>query len=166
MDNILIGNDFKLKLCDLGFARRIDKQLLKKYGTEGYMAPEVIMKDRYDVYEGVQADIFSLGVILFILYFGAPPFSRADPRNDRFYSLLSKKPESFFRLHPTIKRVQSELNIATVDADLIDLLTVLLSQDLSVRPRTIDDVLGHKFFAQAQYEDGSMSASVRFESLV
>ena len=53
LDNILIGNDFKLKLCDLGFARKIDKQLFKKYGTEGYMAPEVITKERYDAYEGV-----------------------------------------------------------------------------------------------------------------
>lgn len=53
LDNVLIGNDFKLKLCDLGFARKVQKQLSQKYGTESYMAPEVIMKERYDTYEGV-----------------------------------------------------------------------------------------------------------------
>lgn len=147
LDNILVGNDFKPKLCDFGFARRTDKQIFKKYGTEGFMAPEVLTKDRYDTYEGIPADIFSLGVLLFVMYFGQPPFNKADERNDRFYSLFVKKPESFFRLHPTIKRVKTELNLEAVDQDLIDLVAWMLAKEVSARPKSIEEVLAHKFFS-------------------
>ena len=40
------------------------------------MAPECTFKDHYD-YKA--ADIFSLGVILYILYYGNPPFESTDP---------------------------------------------------------------------------------------
>lgn len=128
LDNILIGNDFKLKLCDLGFAKKIGKQIFKKYGTEGWMAPEVLTKERYDTYEGVPADIFSLGVILFTMFFGQPPFNRADERNDRFYSLFVKKPESFWKLHPTIKRVKLELNSDSICPQMFDLIGSLIAK--------------------------------------
>jgi len=35
-------------------------------------------------------DIFSLGVILFIMVMGKPPFSIADPENDFFYEMITK----------------------------------------------------------------------------
>ncbi len=43
LENILIANDFSLKLADFGFAARIfDSQKFEKsMGTEGYMAPEL-----------------------------------------------------------------------------------------------------------------------------
>lgn len=44
LDNILIGNDFKPKICDLGFAMPIDSKIDKTYGTPSYMAPEVIAR--------------------------------------------------------------------------------------------------------------------------
>ena len=122
LENILVGNDYKLKLCDLGFACKTSKQVKEKRGTESFMAPEILTKDSFSTYEGRQADIFSLGVILFILFFGQPPFHRADVRIDRFYGLCHKKPEAFFRLHPTIKRVKQELELDSIDQGLIDLL--------------------------------------------
>jgi serine/threonine protein kinase len=44
-----------------------------KLGTEGYMAPEINLKS----YDGIKIDIFSAGVILFIMFAGSPPFRRA-----------------------------------------------------------------------------------------
>jgi serine/threonine protein kinase len=44
--------------------------LKTKLGTEGYMAPEISMKE----YDGRRVDIFASGVILFIMYSGNPPF--------------------------------------------------------------------------------------------
>ena len=41
LDNILIGNDFKLKICDFGFAMDKATRIEKKYGTPSYMAPEI-----------------------------------------------------------------------------------------------------------------------------
>jgi len=55
-------------------------------GTEGYMAPEIQTRS----YVGTQVDIFSAGVILFIMYSGSPPFERAVP-NDTYYKLIKEK---------------------------------------------------------------------------
>jgi serine/threonine protein kinase len=52
------------------------------------------MKYLANGYSGVKADIFALGVILFTLHFGVPPFSFADPKEDRLYKLLSHKSNS------------------------------------------------------------------------
>lgn len=67
--------EYVLKLADFGFATLLagkDKSgiLHTKLGTEGYMAPEVQLKN----YDGKKADIFSCGVILFIMYTATPPF--------------------------------------------------------------------------------------------
>ena len=42
LDNILIGSDFKIRLCDMGTATPLDEKFLCKYGTDDYMAPEVL----------------------------------------------------------------------------------------------------------------------------
>ena len=65
LENILVDNQMDLKVADFGFAtyKKIDK--LKSYrGTMTYMAPEIKEGKQYD---GRQIDIFSTGVILFII---------------------------------------------------------------------------------------------------
>lgn len=170
LDNILIGNDFKLKLCDFGMAARVDQPMRKRLGTEGFMAPEILCRKNFESFFGVQADIFSLGVILFILYFGQPPFNKADDLNDRFYNLLVKKPEHFFRLHPTVKRVRQELQFETIEPSLIDLLTKLLSKDLDARPASVAQILEHKFFSEPMNEAADVESQgtleEQFKSLV
>ena len=54
-------------------------------------------------YKGVQADILSLGVILFIFKFGAPPFNRASP-TDRNFGIFLRKNECFWKMHPSVKK--------------------------------------------------------------
>ena len=41
-DNILIGDDYLLKLTDFGFAQPASMDILKAYGTPGYEAPEIL----------------------------------------------------------------------------------------------------------------------------
>ena len=53
LDNILIGNDFKPKICDFGFAMPKDSKIEKSYGTIGYMAPEVFLKNPGEDYSGI-----------------------------------------------------------------------------------------------------------------
>eukprot|EP00941_MAST-03F_sp_MAST-3F-sp1_P003053 g3053.t1 len=71
--NILICADGRLKLCDFGFARVMSKQtivLTSIKGTPLYMAPELVLEKPYDH----TADLWSLGVILYELFVGEPPF--------------------------------------------------------------------------------------------
>lgn len=71
--NILIGARGTVKLCDFGFARTMSSNtivLTSIKGTPLYMAPELVQEKPYDH----TADLWSLGVILYELYVGQPPF--------------------------------------------------------------------------------------------
>ena len=62
-----------IKIADFGFA---DKESVIKpgiCGTSGYMAPEIILGRPY----GKGVDIFSLGVVMYILLAGYPPYWKA-----------------------------------------------------------------------------------------
>ena len=41
LENVLVGKDFNMRLCDFGFAQHMDKHLSKRVGTEYYIAPEM-----------------------------------------------------------------------------------------------------------------------------
>lgn len=80
-ENILLctsDNDVHIKLTDFGLAKTIDEQGLRTFcGTPQYFAPEVLHRQhtvagrgRY----GKEADLWSAGVILYILLSGTPPF--------------------------------------------------------------------------------------------
>ena len=56
-------------------------------GTHSYMAPE-IHNVRWAPYDPRKADIFALGVLIFILAFGAPPFAKAKPSDLYFRRLM------------------------------------------------------------------------------
>ena len=73
LENILINKDFNLKIADFGFAYHGKNiSCLTEYkGTKTYMAPEMLERKSYD---GRKADIFSAGVIIFILVVGLFPF--------------------------------------------------------------------------------------------
>lgn len=66
-----------LKLVDFGLATRcdIDEYLFKRCGTPGYVAPEIInAPSNENVKYTSKCDVFSAGVILFIMICGRSPF--------------------------------------------------------------------------------------------
>ena len=86
--NILLDHNFILKVTDFGFSTYLNKgRLSTKLGTEGYKAPEIELRD----YDGVEVDLFAAGVVLFVMYAGAPPFERTNPKNDQYYNALATK---------------------------------------------------------------------------
>jgi len=64
--------DSDIMLADFGLSKRLSDQmaLLTACGTPNYVAPEILMQKGY----GKPVDIWSLGVITFILLSGYPPF--------------------------------------------------------------------------------------------
>jgi len=97
LENILIGNDYSLKLADFGFAAKIheNRKFERVLGTEGYMAPEIQANLKYD---GKNVDVFALGVVLFSMVNGIPPFFKAIKTDPYFRHFFEGKPETYWNL--------------------------------------------------------------------
>lgn len=72
------NNDSNIKLADFGFAKKCPRPhcLKTQCGTPGYVAPEILEGVPYDT----QSDLWSLGVIVYILLGGYPPFIEQNQR--------------------------------------------------------------------------------------
>ncbi|KAI2659409.1 Calcium/calmodulin-dependent protein kinase type IV [Labeo rohita] len=82
-ENLLYADlsiDAPLKIADFGLSKIIDEQVTMKTvcGTPGYCAPEILRGNAY----GPEVDMWSVGVILYILLCGFEPFF--DPRGDQY----------------------------------------------------------------------------------
>jgi serine/threonine protein kinase len=85
LENLLLDDHLNMKLADFGFASYKSIDCLKSYrGTMTYMAPEIKEGKQY---KGTKVDLFSFGVILFILVHGIFPFKEARPE-EYFYNLI------------------------------------------------------------------------------
>jgi serine/threonine protein kinase len=78
-DNILLTEDFTLKIADFGMCgikEAIDTKFTDRIGTEAYQPPEVRHCTASTPYDGAAADVFSSGVTFFAMARGYPPFSK------------------------------------------------------------------------------------------
>ena len=98
-ENILIGNDFKPKLIDFGFSQKIRDEnnyiIDSSSGSDIYCAPE-IRKVHIQGYNGIKSDIFSLGVLLFVIKVGKFPFSVSGYCDKRYRLIMHKKFDEYW----------------------------------------------------------------------
>jgi len=74
-ENLLVKSlecDTEVKIADFGLSKIIDQEKMMQTacGTPGYVAPEVLQAEGY----GEEVDMWSIGVITYILLCGFPPF--------------------------------------------------------------------------------------------
>jgi HEAT repeat protein/tRNA A-37 threonylcarbamoyl transferase component Bud32 len=127
--NILIDDDGLLKIVDFGVAAaqtQGDTQLTKTgyvIGSPKYMAPEQILGKKVDE----RADIYSLGVILYELFSGVPPYSRGDHMSVMYQHVQGKA-------RPPIE-INKELPV-----ELNNLVMKCMSLDKAKRAQSMDEL--------------------------
>lgn len=90
-ENLLLANEpgekDKIKIADFGLSKDFgQEQLQTSCGTPDYVAPEVLMGEQYD--EAV--DIWSIGVITYVLLCGFPPFY-GETQKELFENIMGGK---------------------------------------------------------------------------
>ncbi|KAI8896038.1 kinase-like domain-containing protein [Globomyces pollinis-pini] len=127
LENILLNEDFQVKLIDFGFTRWYeDASLLDTYcGSSAYAAPEILAGQKYS---GPGADIWSLGVVLYTMVCGYLPFDE-ETESDT-HKLISE-----------IKYTIPEF----LQQDTVNLIRWIFKKNPNERP-TISQILKHPFF--------------------
>lgn len=77
-ENLMLDVKGYIKLVDFGFAKELvrGEKTYSFVGTPEYMAPEIIKNQGHDF----AVDFWSLGVLIFELLVGSPPFSSSEPQ--------------------------------------------------------------------------------------
>lgn len=111
-DNIMIDQAGQVKITDFGIVH-VDEATFTPtgamLGTPRYMSPEQVTGGRVDG----RSDIYSVGILLFELLTGAPPFVTGDIS----YQQVNKKPVHPRKINPIIPQSLSDFIIKSLEKD-------------------------------------------------
>ncbi len=95
LENILIDSKMTFKLIDLGLSASGDLSAVTgAVGSPSYVAPEVLTDK---VYDGRRVDLFSMGVLVFIMVQGKFPHGTKILK-DKYYDLIrNKRYDAYFK---------------------------------------------------------------------
>jgi len=135
-ENILITGKGHIKLCDFGFAKVVPQYTWTLCGTPEYLAPEVLNCEGHNG----SADFWSLGILIYEMLFGFPPFN---------YEQVSQ-------LYDKIRQGKYAFPADVyIDPDAQNLISQLLISNKSLRlgGRTagISELKAHRFFRNVNW---------------
>lgn len=130
LGNLFLDRDMGIKVADFGLAAQLEHDGEKKRticGTPNYIAPEILEGKHGHSYE---VDVWSLGVILYTMIFGRPPFETSDVKTT--YRRIRYNQYSF----PDTVRASEPAK---------DLIAAILRTDPRSRP-SLDSILAAPWF--------------------
>ncbi|KAJ2915776.1 hypothetical protein MD484_g4652, partial [Candolleomyces efflorescens] len=133
LGNLFLDHNMNVKVGDFGLAALIENPGERKKticGTPNYIAPEVL----FDTANGhsFEVDVWSIGVILYTLVIGRPPFQTKEVKE--IYKRIRDNEYDF----PTDRSCSSAVK---------HLIQQILTPDPSERP-TLHEIIEHPFFTQ------------------
>jgi len=150
-ENLLLGENFQLKLCDFDLSYINGDSYIKSLGTKDYRAPELKEKRCQDV---SAADIFSAGIILFFMMTGGElPLQEGELTEDHdLYDLLQNNTRKFWRYFCTSRGLKQTF----FNKDFKELFSAMLDFDPKKRP-TIQEIKKSKWYNGRIYSQEELS---------
>ncbi|GAA5877125.1 hypothetical protein JCM16303_006176 [Sporobolomyces ruberrimus] len=136
-ENILLAADGHVKITDFGFAKHVPDITWTLCGTPDYLAPEIVQSRGYNK----SVDWYALGVLMFEMLAGYPPFFTEDSNPMRLYEKI------------IAGRIRYPAYFAP---EAKDLLKSLLTPDITKRFGNLAngsrDIFGHVWFQEVDWE--------------
>mmetsp|Transcript_19962 Transcript_19962/g.36952 ORF Transcript_19962/g.36952 Transcript_19962/m.36952 type:complete len:585 (+) Transcript_19962:4188-5942(+) len=132
LGNLFLSDKMEIKIGDFGLATKLEFDGERKRticGTPNYIAPEVLDGKSGHSYE---VDIWSIGVILYTLLVGKPPFETSDVKT------------TYRRIRMNAYSFPDNVQLSEQAKSLITRILILEPQ----RRPSLDDLLAHEFFHQ------------------
>ncbi len=129
LGNLFLSAKMELKIGDFGLATKLEFDGERKRticGTPNYIAPEILEAKQGHSYE---VDIWSLGVILYTMLIGKPPFETSDVKT------------TYRRIRMNAYTFPDHVHISEAAKDMI---SKILTNDPAKRP-SLDELLSHDF---------------------
>ena len=133
LGNLFLNDKMEVKIGDFGLATKLEFDGERKRticGTPNYIAPEVLEGKQGHSYE---VDIWSLGVIIYTLIIGKPPFETSDVKT------------TYKRIRMNAYNFPENVPITDYARDIV---TKILNNDPGKRP-SIDEILAHEWINHA-----------------
>mmetsp|Transcript_9060 Transcript_9060/g.13531 ORF Transcript_9060/g.13531 Transcript_9060/m.13531 type:complete len:337 (-) Transcript_9060:288-1298(-) len=150
-ENLLLttsSDDANIKIADFGFAKSLDGGYVNtQCGTPAYVAPEILRNKPY----GTSVDMWSIGVIIYILLGGYPPFHGSDQAR-----LFRRIRSGSYKFHPEYW--------SGVSNEACDLIRKLLTVDVSKRI-TAAEALNHPWLIKKDNDLASRSLENNLDNL-
>ena len=130
LGNLFLSDKMEIKVGDFGLATKLEFEGERKRticGTPNYIAPEILEGKNGHSYE---VDIWSLGVIMYTLLIGKPPFETSDVKT------------TYRKIKMNVYEFPEQILISNAAKTLIE---KILNTDPVKRP-SIDEILGSEFF--------------------
>ena len=134
-ENVLLDSQGYVKLCDFGFAKHVADRTYTMCGTPDYTSPEMVLN------QGVNSacDWWALGVLVFEMLIGVPPFNDPDYDDMKIYhNITHSKLSSCYPRDSTVTNTARTL--------IQGLCTVKVAYRLGHLKGGAQDVMAHPWF--------------------
>lgn len=141
--NILLDSNGHVRLADFGSCIHVDSQKgvtsSITVGTPDYISPEVLQSNEGKGSYGKECDFWSLGITMYELLVGDPPFY-AESLAETYHQIMSY--EKYFSVPDDVK----------LSEDALDLMKKLIC-DKSKRMKSVEEIKMHPFFRNVDWNN-------------
>jgi len=161
LENVLVDVNDGVKVIDFDACESIKQDTqtdsLNK-GSPGYRAPEFVKGNVENLLAG---DIYSLGIVLFILVVGTPPYNEVEKNGkftfDKHYEVLRTDVKKFWRVHESYRENDGRPKLSKNFKEVVE---AMLKEDPTKRP-TVGELERMSWLQGDVYDEDEFEAKLK-----